>query len=88
MRKTAAKIYILGPFAGTSIGPSVQSRFIGDQSCLDSELSFIYNLITVFGLLLGICFPVSGCPLYGVMDSNIVVGCVSASHIMYAVSVN
>ena len=70
MRKTAAKIYIPVPFAGTSIVPSVQTRFIGDQSCLDAELSFIYILIPVFGLLLGICFPVSGCPLYGVMDSS------------------
>ena len=70
MRETVAKIYILGPFAGTSIVPSVQTRFFGDRSFLDSELSFICILIPVFGLLLGICFPVSGCPLYGVMDSS------------------
>ena len=70
MRETAAKISILGQFAGTSIVPSVQTRFIGNQSCLDAELSFICILIPVFGLLLGICFPVSGCPFYGVMDRS------------------
>ena len=53
VRETAAKIYTLGQFAGTSIVVSVQTRFIGDQSCLDAELSFICILIPVFGLFVG-----------------------------------